>query len=202
MEVRRSLPDDLRAQAVALYWQAFGSKLGRVLGPDLRAQAYLMRVIRPDHCLCALSDDGQLLGIAGFKSPRGSFAGGDAADLRAVYGAVGSAWRSALLGLLQRDVDNDRFLIDGICVARDSRGHGIGSALVAALIDEAALRGYGAIRLEVIDTNIRARALYERMGFDAAQSETLGPLRHIFGFSRAITMVRPVVRPAPRSDRH
>jgi ribosomal protein S18 acetylase RimI-like enzyme len=194
VEVRRSLPDDLRAQAVALYWQAFGAKLGRVLGPETRAQAYLMRVIRPDHCLCALSDDGHLLGLAGFRSPSGSFAGGDTSDLRAVYGPVGAVWRNAVLGLLQRDIDNERFLIDGICVAQGSRGHGIGSALVTALIDEAAQRGYGAIRLEVIDTNIRARALYERLGFAAAQSETLGPLRHVFGFSRAITMVRPVLR--------
>lgn len=184
------LPEPLRPQAAHLYWQAFGGKLGRVMGPAPRAHAFLLRVLRADHCLCALSDDGALLGIVGFKSPQGSFAGGDLADLQSVYGHLGAAWRSALLRLLQSDTDNDRFLVDGLCVAPAARGQGIGSALMAALMDEARGRGYSAIRLEVIDTNIRARALYERLGFAAWRSETLGPLRHVFGFSRAVTMVR------------
>ena len=190
MHVRIGLPEHLKPQAAILYWQAFGGKLGRVMGPEPRAHAFLLRVQRADHCICALSDDGQLLGIAGFKSPQGSFAGGEAGDLRAVYGRIGAAWRGGLLRLLQSEVDNDRFLIDGICVAREARGHGVGSALVAALMAEATARGYQAIRLEVIDTNIRARALYERLGFAAWRVETLGPLRHVFGFSSAVTMVR------------
>ncbi|MFN4128711.1 MAG: GNAT family N-acetyltransferase [Paracoccaceae bacterium] len=190
MQIQLGLPEHLRTQAADLYWQAFGGKLGRVMGPEPRAHAFLLRVLRADHCICAVSDDGQLLGIAGFKSPAGSFAGGEAQDLQAVYGRIGAAWRSSLLGLLQTDIDNDRFLIDGICVARDQRGRGIGSALMAALMAEASARGYGAIRLEVIDTNIRARALYERLGFAAGHIETIGPLRHVFGFSRAVTMVR------------
>jgi len=190
VQIRLGLPDTLKPQAAQLYWQAFGGKLGRVMGPDCRAHAYLLRVLRTDHCICALSDNGDLLGIAGFKSPLGSFVGGEAEDLRAIYGRVGAAWRGGLLRLLQSDIDNERFLIDGICVARDQRGHGVGSALVTALMAEAIARGYPAIRLEVIDTNIRARALYERLGFSAWRSETLGPLRHVFGFSRAVTMVR------------
>ena len=190
MQVRLGLPEHLKPQAAALYWQAFGSKLGRVMGPEPRAHAYLLRVLRADHCICALADDGRLLGIAGFKTPQGSFAGGETQDLQAIYGRIGAAWRSNLLRLLQSDTDNDRFLIDGICVARDQRGQGVGSALVTALMAEAVARGYTAIRLEVIDTNIRARALYERLGFAAWRSETLGPLRHVFGFSRAVTMVR------------
>lgn len=190
MQISFGLPDHLRPQAADLYWQAFGGKLGRVMGPAPRAHAFLLRVLRADHCICALSPDGQLLGIAGFKSPHGSFAGGEAEDLQRIYGRIGAAWRSGLLRLLQSDIDNDRFLVDGLCVAREARGQGIGSALMAALMAEASARGYGAIRLEVIDTNIRARALYERLGFAAWRSETLGPLRHVFGFSRAVTMVR------------
>jgi RimJ/RimL family protein N-acetyltransferase len=44
----------------------------------------------------------------------------------------------------------------------------------------------------VIDTNARARALYERLGFAAAGEAQIGPLRHIFGFRSATMMVRPV----------
>lgn len=184
----------LRADAARLYWEAFGGKLDRVLGPDPRALAFFERVIRTDHCLAAL-DDGTLIGIAGFKTTSGSFAGGGWADLIAVYGAWGGRWRGWALWALNREVDNDRFLVDGICVTRDKRGKGVGSLLLAGLYDEAARRGYRSVRLDVIDANWRARALYERQGFVATRTESLGPLRHLFGFATSITMVRPLPEP-------
>lgn len=190
MKVANGLPERCRPQAARLYWQAFGGKLGRVMGPEPKALAFLERVMQADHCLYALDPDGNLIGLAGFKTPAGSFSGGDAQDLRGVYGRFGGLWRALLLRLLQSEVDNERFLVDGICVAREWRGNGVGTALIDALFHEARWRGYPAIRLEVIEANVRARALYERMGFIVWRTETLGLLRHVFGFSRSTTMVR------------
>jgi ribosomal protein S18 acetylase RimI-like enzyme len=190
-DLRHGLPPDLRAEAARLYWQAFGGKLGRVMGPERRALAFLDRVIRADHAIVAI-EDGHLCGMIGFKTAEGAFAGGDMADLRAIYGLAGSLWRGALLRMLSRDVDPDRFLIDGICVAREARGHGIGSMLIEALCREARSRGYREVRLDVIDSNWRARALYERQGFEAVRTEAMGALKHVFGFASATTMVRRV----------
>jgi ribosomal protein S18 acetylase RimI-like enzyme len=183
----------LRADAARLYWEAFGGKLGRVLGPDPLALAFFERVIRIDHCLAALDRSGALIGVAGFKTPSGSFAGGSWEDLTAVYGPFGGRWRGCLLWALNRELDNDRFLVDGICVARSQRGKGVGSLLLAGLYDEAARRGYRSIRLDVIDANWRARALYEREGFVSTRTQSLGPLRLLFGFAASTTMVRPLV---------
>jgi ribosomal protein S18 acetylase RimI-like enzyme len=182
----------LRADAARLYWEAFGGKLGRVLGPDALATAFFERVIRTDHCLAALDETGTLIGIAGFKTTSGSFAGGNWDDLIAIYGPVGGRWRGCILWALNREVDNDRFLVDGICVARNHRSKGVGSLLLAGLYDEAARRGYRSIRLDVVDANWRAKALYEREGFVATRTESLGPLRHVFGFATSTTMVRPL----------
>lgn len=190
--IYRGLHDHLRPRAAALYWEAFGGKLGRVLGPDEKALAFFEKVIRGDLCLAALDDQGQLVGIAGFKTPQGSFAGGSWADLRKAYGGWGGRWRGAILWSLSRDIDNDRFLIDGICVAKAHRGKGIGTQLLNALYEEADRRGYRSVRLDVIDSNWRARALYERQGFLATRTESLGILRHFFGFATSITMVRPL----------
>lgn len=190
--LRRGLPDGLRDAAARLYWQSFGPKLGRVLGPDAPALALLRRTIRADHCLSALSPTGDLLGIAGFKTPDGAFAGGDFADLAAIYGTAGATWRSAALWALSREVDNNRFLMDGLCVDSAAQGQGIGTALIEALCAEARARQYSAVRLDVIDTNLRARALYERRGFVAIRSVPMGPLSHVFGFRAATTMVRPL----------
>ena len=182
----------LRAPAAQLYWEAFGGKLGRVLGPDARALAFFERVIRTDLCLSAVDAAGTLVGIAGFKTPSGSFAGGTWADLREVYGAFGGRWRGLLLWALNSEVDNDRFLVDGICVARTHRSRGIGGQLLAALYREAAERGYPSIRLDVVAENRRARALYERQGFLPVRTINLGVVRYFFGFAASTTMVRPL----------
>ena len=192
--VFRGLHDELRPQAARLYWEAFGGKLGRVLGPDDRALRFFQQVIRGDLCFAAVDDGGRLIGIAGYKTPAGSFAGGSWADLKATYGRFGGRWRGCLLWALGRDVDNDRFLIDGICVLKSVRGQGLGGLLLSALNDEGRARGYDVIRLDVIDTNWRARALYERAGFVAIKTDHIGWLRYVFGFTSSITMVRSLTK--------
>jgi ribosomal protein S18 acetylase RimI-like enzyme len=184
------LPEHLRPQAAQLYWQAFGGKLGMVMGPEPRALAFLHRAIRADQVIAAISPQGQLLGIAGFKTPDGSFASGQPADLTAIYGPFGGFWRRQMLGLLSDGVDNERFLLDGLCVDATARSLGLGSALLQAICDLAEQRGYKAVRLEVIDTNWRAIDLYKRLGFQITATQSIGALRLIFGFTSALTMVR------------
>ncbi len=184
------LPEALRPAAAALYWQAFGPKLGRVLGPEPRALAFLARVMRADQAISALGPDGRLLGLAGFRTDRGGFASGSFADLTAIYGPLGALWRSALLTRLSDEIDEARFLLDGICVAEEARSQGLGEALITAICAEARLRGYPAVRLDVVEGNTRAIALYERLGFHITARHPIGPLRLAFRFSAALTMVR------------
>ena len=186
------LPETLRPAAARLYWQAFGGKLGPVMGPEPRALRFLTRVMRPDQVIIATDAQGTLLGIAGFKTPQGGFASGQAADLAAIYGPLGAAWRKTLLGLLSDDIDNDRFLLDGLCVDSTARSQGLGSALLEAICQEAHTRGFAEVRLDVIDSNVRAIALYKRLGFTEVSRQNIGLLRVIFGFASALTMVRRV----------
>lgn len=190
--IHRGLPEHLRPEAAFLYWQAFGDKLGRVLGPEPRALRYLSRVLRADNCLTAYDAHGTLIGIAGFRTMEGTFAGGSAADLHAIYGPLGGRWRATLLQLLNNDVEADRFLLDGLCVSPAARGQGVGTALLEAIAAEGRARGFATLRLDVVDSNPRARALYERLGFTIARTAGIGPLRFIFGFAAAHTMIRPL----------
>jgi ribosomal protein S18 acetylase RimI-like enzyme len=190
MILTKGIPTKDRPAAAALYWEAFGSKLGRVMGPAPRARVFIENVLCPDHGISAHAADGTLLGVVGFKTAQGALVGGSFSDFRAVYGYFGATWRALLLALLERDIENERFLMDGIFVAPQARGQGVGSRLLDAVAAEATLRGYREIRLDVIDSNHRARALYERSGFVAVGSQHMGPLKHLFGFDSATTMVR------------
>lgn len=183
------LPAAHRQAAARLYWQAFGPKLNRVLGPERRALDFVARAIRADHVLAAIEDD-RLLGICGFKTARGAFVAADARTMRDSYGPVGSAWRRYALGLLVQDTDNERFLIDGLCVAEGARNRGIGSALLETVCNLAWSRDYSAIRLDVVDSNHDARRLYERRGFRAVGVQSARAAAPLFGFAATVTMVR------------
>lgn len=190
MQIQAGIPNGAEADAAALYWDAFGQKLGAAMGPDAKAIHFIERVLDPSHAISAVGNDGTLLGIVGFKTIDGALVGGGYSDLAAVYGHFGALWRAGVLSLLERDVENKRFLMDGIFVAQTARGKGIGSALLTAIMQEGRNRGYTELRLDVIDSNPRAKALYERHGFTAHDTTHLGPLRHIFKFRTATTMVK------------
>ncbi|MGB0411502.1 MAG: GNAT family N-acetyltransferase [Pikeienuella sp.] len=185
----RGLPEDLRTVAAELYLEAFGQKLGPILGRDDRAAAFLAHILRPSHAIVALGDDGQLLGLAGFHDAETGLVGGSFADLSAVYGFVGAAWRAMALSIFERTPKPGEFLMDGIAVAAEARGAGVGTALLAAVLDAARADGASYVRLDVIDSNPRARALYERTGFKALKEERTGFLTRPFGFTSSTTMI-------------
>ena len=188
---RRIRPEHVSV-AAGYVWEAFGGTLNRVLGPAERARVFLERVIRPDHAIGAVGTSGELLGVAGFKTPDGAFIDGSLTDLIRVYGLLGCAWRAPLLEVIERDCEDGVLLMDGICVAATARGQGIGSALLEAVVAEAGRRGLSAVRLDVVEGNQRARALYERKGFRAVEKERLGIFRHLFGFAWFVQMRRTV----------
>ena len=192
MKITTGIPEANRAEVAALYWEAFGEKLGFVMGPKYRALVFITQVLRSDHAICAHDDTGALLGVVGFKTRDGALVGGSFTDMRRIYGWVGAAARTLLMAALIRDLDNERFLIDGIFVAPEARGCGVGTALLDAIRAEARARGYRQVRLDVIDTNPRARALYLHQGFVELHTQKMGLWRHVFGFSACTTMVRNV----------
>ncbi|MDA8586624.1 GNAT family N-acetyltransferase [Rhodobacteraceae bacterium] len=186
-------PDHMQAAAV-LFWQAFRGKLGPVMRPEAKALIFFERVIDPTHVITAVAADGALLGIAGFKTEKGSFVGGELSDLQTAYGWFGGLWRGLLLSILERTVEADVLLMDGIVVSEAARGQGIGTLLLRAIKEEAVMRGCASVRLDVIDSNPRAKALYEREGFAAGERTALGPLRHLFGFRASTRMDCPIGR--------
>lgn len=192
MKITVGIPYKDREEAVALYWDAFGEKLGFTMGPKYQALMFVRSVLRPDHGICAHDEDGRLLGIAGFKTSQGALVGGGFRDLQRTYGWVSASIRAMLLATLERDTENERFLMDGLFVAPEARGLGVGTALLDAVTEEAKRRGYAQVRLDVVDTNTRAKALYRHVGFKEVKTVEIGLLRHIFGFNASTTMVRDV----------
>lgn len=190
--IGHGLPPGQRAAAARLYWQAFGAKLGRVMGPERKALAFIERVLSDRHVISARDAAGRVVGVIGYRTAQGSFVGGERADLIAVYGLPGALWRMACLGVLARDIETRALIVDGLAVAPEWRGAGIGAALIEALVVEATMRGYRELRLDVVGENLRARALYERLGFAVARRRDSRLTRLFFEFETAYVMIRPL----------
>ena len=186
--IRHGFGPEHRETAAALYWQAFRGKLGTVMGPTDVATRFFARSMDAEHAICAFDAENKLLGLAGFKTSTGSLTGGTMRDVARSYGWFGGAWRAMLLSFLERDVQPGVLLMDGICVDTCARGQGIGAALLSAVKSHAQHSGLRSVRLDVIDNNPRARALYERQGFEAVETTHSGPLRHVFGFQKSTEM--------------
>lgn len=178
----------MESAAAKLYWQAFGKKLGKLLGPAPRGERFFCETINWSSIIAA-TQDGELLGIVAFKSNGVGFSRAGARDLFRHYG-FGTFWRFLPLAMLERSSADDTLQMDGICVSASARGKGVGTALFNALFAHARQSNFSYISLDVIDTNPRAKALYERLGFEATKTESTSMLQPLLGFAYATKMRR------------
>ena len=181
-----------RPEVAALFWDAFKGKLMTPLGPEAKALKFIAPNLNRSFAFSACDHDGNLLGVAGIKTAKGGLLNGGLTDLNAIYGWWGGLWRGILLEQFERPIAPDTLLMDGIFVKDKARGKGVGTELLKAVIWTAEMNGYSDVRLDVIDTNPRARALYERRGFEPAGTVTTGMLAPLLGFKTATTMLRRV----------
>lgn len=188
LSITLGLSEAQRSDAAHLYWQAFGDKLGPILGPAPRARAHIERVMQLDHCFCA-QRAGALVGIIGFHSDGANFAGGSAQEFRASFGKIRALWALPVLQWVGGPIaDQDALMIDGFSVHPSQRGKGIGRALMNRLRDHAQRCGYHSVQLDVAGNNHRARAFYQDCGFVVQSQRNIGPLAALMGFQNVLRM--------------
>ncbi len=188
-----NLPDEFRVSTVRLYFNALKEKLEPILGSDGRAQEVLASNIVADKCLVAVCNE-KLVGIMGIQTNEGGFVNPNLRTMMKVYGLFGGMLRLGGLAILHHTTRADELYVDGVAVAREMRSMGIGSRLFDLLDRMASKKGIQTISLEVIDTNRRAKALYENLGFVAVKTRTIWPLNMFvkFPFKSATLMVKKI----------
>ena len=193
VEIRLGLPDRYRHQAAEICYEAFRRKLAPFV-----SKAHAIAVIEEDwvaeHTLVALCGD-QLVGVAGLFYDGQDFFRPRLATLVGQFG-----WLRGMIALWGLRVffashpRRDDICVGGLAVHPAMRGQGIGTRLLQAVFTFARERGFRTVSLEVVDTNPRARQLYERLGFVAVKTVRIPFLRWLMGFSASIMMIRKVPR--------
>lgn len=185
------IPEKFRQEAASIYFDAFSQKIGWLLGDTQRAISFIANIMNLNfgYCVCeGKGDDQRLLGIAGFKTPDGGLIEGKFSDLVHEYGYLPALLKAIPLSLLDRSVEENILLMDGIAVSSLARGKGAGTLLLDAIIAHGRAKGFTRVRLDVVNTNPRARALYVRNGFVAVEDEHFPLMRLLFGFDHATRM--------------
>lgn len=187
INIVRGIPTGQQKQAATIYYEAFKHKLTPILGTDReRVLDILTTSLQPDYAFTAIRE-GQVIGLLGFHHDGSQLVDISFNTLVKRFGIFGASWR-ALLGLvLSRNPRAGELLMDGIAVYAEGRGQGVGTRLFTALFDFAHTAGYNSIRLDVINTNPRARQLYERLGFVEVKVDSVPFLRSM-GFTAVTTM--------------
>lgn len=182
------LPEQYKQDAVLLYEEAFGNKFS-VAVKDYKQRINLIdSCMNPDYAIVAISDN-KLLGIAGFHTTDGSLTGGITyKKLQSQLGFFKGNWAAFVFGLFSRKPAADQLVMDGIAVHKSARGKGIGSVLLDRVAEYAKEFHFKTVRLDVIDTNPRARKLYIGKDFKVIKTDSFPYLRWLLGFGASTRM--------------
>ena len=135
--ISRGLAEQYREQAALLYMEAFRPLLQPLLGDGPRSLDLLARSMNPTHAFAATGAGG-LAGLAGIQDAAGSLLDIGLPQMIRSYGLPGGSLRYLAMALmLSRSRQPGSLLMDGIAVAPECRGQGIGTQLLQAVCEHA-----------------------------------------------------------------
>ena len=184
------MPDDFRRDAAESYIKAFPYKFGTILGDGPRSVKVLERDLDGDLAVAA-AHNGKFAGVAGLSFGGKRFLNHRKRTFVRNFGLVKGLLRFSAVKAFSRSAGKKEMLFDGLVVPESMRGKGIGAKILESVCDYARDRGFESLRLVVLDTNPRARSLYERSGFRPVKTRRY-PFLSSLGFSGVTTMVKAV----------
>lgn len=188
--IKKGWHNQNRTRIAELYDEAFGQKISLAVPSSSVRSSLLAECFESEYSFVALYEN-QIVGIAGFQTNKGSFTDGISyRDLVRKLGLWAGNWAAFIFYFYEREPAPGELILDGIAVHPDFRGKGIGTELLASVVSHARENNYNKVKLDVIDTNTKARKLYERQGFKHAKTEHFPYLRWLLGFGGSTTLER------------
>ena len=186
VQIQFGVPKNQRRKIAKIYYEAFKDKLGRIFSNKQKAETLISRSLRDDRILVACKD-GVAVGFAGLQYQGKKFVDPSLTQVARIYGL--ETIRGMLFfffSMFNKPKPNQLYL-EMLAVSEDQRNKGIGTKLIQSTINHARSKKIPQIKLEVVDTNPKAKKLYERIGFEKAKDHKIPyPFNTLIGF-RIIT---------------
>jgi ribosomal protein S18 acetylase RimI-like enzyme len=189
VELRSGMPEEFRREVAEIVYEAFQQKLAPLIGSPEQGIAILEKALDPALAIIAVCQ-GQAVGIAGLQYDGCNFINPQRSEFIRQFGLVSGTLRFVMFKTFALAYFQSDMYIDILAVSPAMRGKGVGTLLLDAVFHTARDKGFGSVSLEVVDTNPKARRLYERVGFVAKHTYHYPYLRGISGFSASIKMVK------------
>lgn len=191
VRIAAGLDDSHRRQGAEVLFEAFSGKLGPIARTLEQGVAVIDGVIDPQMAIVALSDQG-LLGVAGLRTGQRGFLNFRVGPFVRQLGWLRGMPACLLMQTYVHKPAADQMVLECLAVSAAARGQGVGTQLLEAVCRRAEAEGLRSVCLDVLETNPRARELYERVGFVAAKTRCYPLLRRWLGQSAVITMVKTI----------
>lgn len=174
-------PSGMEFSALQLFITTLGEKLLPIFGDKEQAVNVLIKNLSIENTLIAMYDQ-KVVGILAIQTHKRSFLNPTIKTMVNEYGILKGFYRYAKALLLYHKVNVDEWHIEGIAVSEEMRGLGIGAELIQLMENNARKNGIKKITLDVINTNPKAKKLYERLGFIKTKEVYISPFNWIYGF--------------------
>lgn len=191
--ITSEINEEQKETVAKLYFQTFQLKfhyLWLFTKKEDKAVIVLKRSIPYQEGLYAVQDD-EVIGFVGLEKGNGYYAPLSFIGFWEAFGIWGASWRYVaytIYRLFHGKNKQDEVHIDPIVVSGKARGMGIGTRLLEAVFELAKKKKKRKVILEVVDTNPKAKRLYERVGFRVAKTDNLALLTKEAGFAQVIHM--------------
>ena len=183
------IPEEFRSTAVNLYDEAFGKKISVAVKDKKNRLQLLNNSLVLKFAIGAFTNK-KLVGIAGFQTFKGSLTSGIGyRDLISQLGFIKGNWSALIFSLYERKPKQGELVMDGIAVHSEGRGKGIGTNLLKEIKKYGEIEGFNQVRLDVINTNPKAKKLYENIGYKSIKTVNFPYLEKLLGFSGVTTMI-------------
>lgn len=187
--VRRGALESERTAIAEVYWHAFAQKVERFVGSRDAGLSIIAEAFRLDRTIVA-TRGGTVMGVAGLDYDGVSFLRPRFVTCRRLLGLWRGIAAYAGLRFFHGGKSAGQLRIDSLAVAPGERGSGVGRLLLHEVFALARERGFTSVILEVVDSNPRARNLYELLGFRAVAFYRYPWLTRRQGFTGHAVMVK------------
>jgi ribosomal protein S18 acetylase RimI-like enzyme len=185
--ITNKVNDEQFGQALEIYYNAFEQKIRPLFKPKEKAIRIYSHAIHPNRVYYAL-ENRKAVGIIGLQYDDLDFLIYRFDFIKKQYSFFRGLYLYIILNITKMKLEEYTIRIDSIAVDDQCRGQGIGKILINKAIDIAKNRGFKEIILEVVNTNPRAKKLYEKMGFKEKKHKKFYFLTRSFGFSSFYVM--------------
>lgn len=181
--IQFGIPKNQQLIIANIFYENFQDKFKIFLGNKKKAIPLIASTLEDDRIIVAIKN-GKVIGFAGLQYHKKSFSIPSLTQIVKIYGFMTIRTFPFFVISSFNKPKSFQLHLESLAVTGKEQGKGIGTQLLNATINHAKAKSFSQIKLEVIQTNQKAKKLYKKIGFKSTKIIKIPyPFSYIIGFS-------------------